>query len=46
VLTWKSILKVTSDSENFFYDQRRELLNNGEVVREKSWKETIPRDHH
>ena len=45
VLTWRGHLVVTSDQKNFFYKYTRELLKDGQVVRQKTWQETIPRDH-
>ena len=44
-LVWEAELSFTSDLENFYYDYTRRLLENGELVREKNWKDTIPRDH-
>ncbi len=38
-------LSFTSDRENFIYVYTRRLLENGKVIREKTWEETIPRDH-
>ena len=45
VLLFQGLLDFSSDRENFFYSYTRRLLENGELVREKTWKETIPRDH-
>ena len=41
------MLPVTlkSDRENFFYTNVRRLFENGVLVREKTWTETIPRDY-
>jgi predicted acyl esterase len=39
-------LSVTSDRENFYYSFTRRALENGKLIREKTWEETIPRDHH
>jgi predicted acyl esterase len=44
-LTWQGHLSVTTDQKNFFYKYTRELLKDGQMVKEKTWKETIPRDH-
>ena len=33
-----------SDRDNFYYDGFRRLLKDGVLVREKAWKDTIPRD--
>ena len=38
-------LSVTSDRENFYYSFTRRASENGKLVKEKTWKETIPRDH-
>ena len=43
-LLWEGELSFTSDLENFYYEYSRKLSENGELVREKSWQETIPRD--
>lgn len=45
VLTWRGRLKVTSDARTFFYSYTRTLLKDGKVIRTRSWKEPIPRDH-
>jgi uncharacterized protein len=45
VLTWRGHLSVTSDANNFFYKYTREVLKDGSVVKQKTWEETIPRDH-
>ncbi len=39
-------LSFTSDRETFFYVYTRRVLENGKLIREKTWKEAIPRDHH
>ncbi len=39
-------LSFTSDRENFFYAYTRRVLENGKLIREKTWEEAIPRDHH
>ncbi|MCH7820867.1 MAG: CocE/NonD family hydrolase [Proteobacteria bacterium] len=44
-LLWEGQLSFTSDLENFYYEYSRKLSENGELVREKSWQETIPRDY-
>jgi hypothetical protein len=44
-LVWDAELTFRSDRENFFYTYRRRLTENGKPVREKTWNETIPRDH-
>jgi uncharacterized protein len=45
VLTWRGHLSVTSDAKNFFYKYTREVVKDGTVVKQKTWEETIPRDH-
>jgi hypothetical protein len=44
-LTWRGILDFRSDKTHFFYRYERELLRNGQLVREKKWEETLDRDH-
>ncbi len=44
VLRWEAVLDFTSDLENFHYSYTRRLLKDGELVREKQWDRTIPRD--
>lgn len=43
-LVWEAELDFTSDAENFYYHYVRRLRENGKLVREKSWNDTIPRD--
>ena len=43
-LTWEAELSFRSDSDNFYYDYLRRLSENGTVIREKTWTDTIPRD--
>ncbi|MGB5401501.1 MAG: hypothetical protein WBO71_14920, partial [Thermoanaerobaculia bacterium] len=43
-LLWQSELLFRSDLKNFYYTYTRRLLENGEVLREKTWRDTIPRD--
>ena len=38
-------VEFRSDLENFHLSFIRRLKENGEVIREKNWNETIPRDH-
>jgi predicted acyl esterase len=45
VLTWRGDLHMSSDQKNFFYKYTRELLKDGTPVKQKTWEETIPRDH-
>jgi predicted acyl esterase len=44
-LTWKGHLTLSSDAQNFYYKYTRELLKDGEQIKQKTWQETIPRDH-
>jgi predicted acyl esterase len=43
-LVWEAELSFTSDRDNFHYRYLRRLLENGRVVREKTWTDKIPRD--
>ena len=43
-LVWDAELSFRSDRQNFFYTYRRRLTENGELVRDRTWQETIPRD--
>jgi predicted acyl esterase len=44
-LTWQGHLTLTSDAQNFYYQYTRQLFQDGQLIKEKTWKETIPRDH-
>ncbi len=44
-LVWRGHLLVTTDQKNFYYKYTRELLKDGEVIKSKTWQETIPRDY-
>jgi hypothetical protein len=44
-LTWKGQLKLSSDEKNFYYKYTRQLLKDGQQLKQKTWEETIPRDH-
>ena len=44
-LVWRGHLLVTTDEENFYYRYIRELLKDGQMIKTRTWKETIPRDH-
>ncbi|HVO46617.1 MAG TPA: CocE/NonD family hydrolase [Steroidobacteraceae bacterium] len=44
-LIWRGHLTVTSDAGVFHYAYTRQLLRDTELVRTRSWKEDIPRDH-
>ena len=35
----------SSDTDNFYYRYVRRLMENGKLVREKEWEETIKRDY-
>lgn len=43
-LSWQAELDFSSDRENFHYRYTRRLHENGELLREKTWSETILRD--
>ncbi len=45
VLTWQGHLTLTSDATNFYYKYTRDLLQDGQPLKQKTWEETIPRDH-
>jgi hypothetical protein len=45
VVLFKSVLELHSDAKNFYYHYERDLLENGETIRTKTWAVTIPRDH-
>ncbi len=44
-LLWEAELSFRSDHDNFYYAYRRRLSENGAVLREKTWTDTIPRDY-
>jgi len=44
-VTVEGDLSVTSDLKNFYYTYIRRALENGKLIKEKTWKETIARDH-
>jgi uncharacterized protein len=44
-LRWRGHLSVTTDQKNFYYKYTRQLLKDGQMVKQKTWEETIPRDH-
>lgn len=44
-LAWESDVQVRSDRETFHYVNTRRLLKDGRAIREKIWRDTIPRDH-
>jgi len=43
---WEGHLNFTSDVENFYYRYTRKLFENQALIRERTWNETIKRDHH
>jgi hypothetical protein len=45
-LLFEAVLDFHSDLENFYYVYTRRLFENGELLREKTWDETIPREFH
>lgn len=45
-VTVEAELSFTSDDENFHYTYTRRVRENGKLIKEKTWEETIPRDHH
>jgi len=44
VLVWSGHLSFTSDAKNYFYKYTRELRKDGNLIKTKTWEETIPRD--
>jgi uncharacterized protein len=44
LLVWSVVLDLKSDEKNFYYHFERRLRENGALVREKKWDDTIPRD--
>jgi hypothetical protein len=44
-LIWRGHLSVTTDVNNFHYKYTRELIKDGQMLKSKTWEETIPRDH-
>jgi hypothetical protein len=44
-LHWHTEWDIRSDRTNFYYRFKKVLDENGKLIREKEWKETIPRDH-
>lgn len=41
---WRGTTEIVSDAEAFNYRHVRQLLRDGAVVREREWKERVPRD--
>jgi putative CocE/NonD family hydrolase len=44
-LRWEINVHFRSDRENFYYTGVRRLFKDGVLLREKTWEQTIPRDH-
>jgi putative CocE/NonD family hydrolase len=44
VLVFESNVVFRSDTDNFYYQGFRRVSQDGKVLREKNWKDTIPRD--
>ncbi len=44
-LIWQGHLTLSSDAKNFRYKYIRELYQDGKILKQKTWEETIPRDH-
>ena len=44
-LRWQGHLMLSSDAKNFYYKYTRQLLKDGQLFKQKTWEETIPRDH-
>jgi predicted acyl esterase len=44
-LIWQGHLTLSSDAQNFYYKYTRQLFKDGQEIRQKTWQETIPRDH-
>ena len=42
---WQGETQITSDDTQFHYRHRRQLLQDGEVVRERIWTKDVPRDY-
>jgi len=44
-LMWQGHLALSSDAKNLYYKYTRQLFKDGQQIKEKTWQETIPRDH-
>ncbi len=44
-LIWQGHLTLSSDAQNFYYKYIRQLFKDGQEIKQKTWQETIPRDH-
>jgi uncharacterized protein len=43
-LVWRTVLDVHSDEKNFYLDVKRELSENGKLIRNRHWQDTVARD--
>jgi uncharacterized protein len=43
-LVWRGTLDTHSDKDFFYVQYKRELIENGALIRSKSWQATVPRD--
>jgi hypothetical protein len=43
-LVWRGILDTHSDRRNFYVQYKRELVENGKVLRSKLWQPTVSLD--
>ncbi len=44
-LTWRGIIDWRSDEDNFYFSYSKSVTRNEELLKEKVWEKTIPRDH-
>jgi hypothetical protein len=44
-LLYRGHLEMRSDQKTFYYTYQRELLENGRLIRQKTWQDAIARDH-
>ncbi len=44
MLELKTLIQVRSDLENFYVNFTRQIFENDQMVRERTWEETIPRE--
>jgi hypothetical protein len=44
-LRWRGHLSVITDAHNFHYKYTRELWKDGQLLKQKTWEETIPREN-
>ena len=45
VIAWRYLFDLRGDQTNFYYNYTRTLLENGRIVRTRTWNQTLPRDH-